>query len=141
MFTENSQNSHAKFQCINCDYYTSKKFDYDKHLRGFYDGTDSAEVSRLIIDINLLLKEYELGEEYKHLTEAQKKKEILNKIKYYYEFRGYGSFANYVIETTGGWKGEEDKITEQIKKFISKEFDDRVIIMDEIHTIKTGKKK
>ena len=33
--------------------------DYDKHLRGFYDGTDSAEVSRLIIDINLLLKEYE----------------------------------------------------------------------------------
>ena len=29
MFTENS---HAKFQCINCDYYTSKKFDYDKHL-------------------------------------------------------------------------------------------------------------
>jgi hypothetical protein len=85
-------------------------------------------------------KEYELGEEYKHLTEAQKKKEILNKIKYYYEFRGYGSFANYVIQTTGGWKGEEDKITEQIKKFISKEFDDRVIIMDEIHTIKTGKK-
>ncbi len=33
--------------------------DFDKHLRGFYDGTDSAEVSRLIIDITLLLEEYE----------------------------------------------------------------------------------
>ncbi|MFO0322455.1 MAG: SCO family protein [Bacteroidota bacterium] len=32
--------------------------DYQRHLRGFYDGTDSAEVSRLIIDIKLLLDEY-----------------------------------------------------------------------------------
>jgi protein SCO1/2 len=32
--------------------------DHQKHLRGFYDGTDSAEVSRLIIDIKLLLDEY-----------------------------------------------------------------------------------
>jgi len=82
-------------------------------------------------------KEYELGEEYKHLTELQKKKEILNKIKHYYEFKGYTSFPNYVSKMTGGWKGEEDKITDQIKKFISKEFDDRVIIIDEIQNIKT----
>ncbi len=33
--------------------------DKEKHLRGFYDGTDSAEVTRLIIDIKLLLNEYE----------------------------------------------------------------------------------
>ena len=32
--------------------------DKEKHLRGFYDGTDSIEVSRLITDINLLLEEY-----------------------------------------------------------------------------------
>ena len=82
-------------------------------------------------------KEYELGEEYKHLTDIQKKKEILNKIKHYYEFKGYTSFPNYVSKMTGGWKGEEDKITDQIKKFISKEFDDRVIIIDEIQNIKT----
>lgn len=32
--------------------------DKEKHLRGFYDGTDSMEVSRLITDIELLLQEY-----------------------------------------------------------------------------------
>ncbi|MBS1637876.1 MAG: SCO family protein [Bacteroidetes bacterium] len=32
--------------------------DKERHLRGFYDGTDSAEVSRLITDINILLDEY-----------------------------------------------------------------------------------
>lgn len=32
--------------------------DKDRHLRGFYDGTDSAEVSRLITDIKVLEDEY-----------------------------------------------------------------------------------
>ena len=32
--------------------------DKEKHIRGFYDGTDSTEVNRLIIDIQLLLDEY-----------------------------------------------------------------------------------
>lgn len=32
--------------------------DKEKHLRGFYDGTDSIDVSRLITDIELLLQEY-----------------------------------------------------------------------------------
>lgn len=32
--------------------------DYDRHLRGFYDGTDSADVTRLILEIKLLLQEY-----------------------------------------------------------------------------------
>lgn len=32
--------------------------DKERHIRGFYDGTDSAEVSRLIADINLLFEEY-----------------------------------------------------------------------------------
>ncbi len=39
--------------------------DKEKHLRGFYDGTDSAEVSRLIVDINLLLEEYAYREKHK----------------------------------------------------------------------------
>ncbi|MBK6523403.1 MAG: SCO family protein [Sphingobacteriaceae bacterium] len=33
--------------------------DKEKHIRGFYDGTDSIEVVRLITDIKTLLKEYE----------------------------------------------------------------------------------
>ncbi len=33
--------------------------DKDKHIRGFYDGTDSIEVNRLITDIKTLFKEYD----------------------------------------------------------------------------------
>ena len=36
--------------------------DKERHLRGFYDGTDSAEVSRLITDIGILLEEYRYKE-------------------------------------------------------------------------------
>ena len=32
--------------------------DKERHLRGFYDGTDSADVSRLITDMTILLEEY-----------------------------------------------------------------------------------
>lgn len=39
--------------------------DKERHLRGFYDGTDSLEVSRLITDIKLLLEEYEYNEKHK----------------------------------------------------------------------------
>lgn len=36
--------------------------DKEKHLRGFYDGTDSIEVARLITDIGILLEEYHYKE-------------------------------------------------------------------------------
>jgi protein SCO1/2 len=36
--------------------------DKEKHLRGFYDGTDSAEVSRLITDIQVLIETYDYAE-------------------------------------------------------------------------------
>lgn len=39
--------------------------DKERHLRGFYDGTDSIEVTRLITDIKLLLEEYDYKEKHK----------------------------------------------------------------------------
>ncbi len=39
--------------------------DKERHLRGFYDGTDSLDVSRLITDITLLLEEYNYNEKHK----------------------------------------------------------------------------
>ncbi|MGZ3861954.1 MAG: SCO family protein [Bacteroidia bacterium] len=39
--------------------------DKEKHIRGFYDGTDSLEVSRLIMDMHLLLDEYAYREKHK----------------------------------------------------------------------------
>jgi protein SCO1/2 len=38
--------------------------DKEKHIRGFYEGTDSIEVTRLITDINLLLEEYAYKEKH-----------------------------------------------------------------------------
>ena len=38
--------------------------DKERHLRGFYDGTDSIDVSRLITDIHLLLEEYAFKEKH-----------------------------------------------------------------------------
>ena len=39
--------------------------DKERHLRGFYDGTDSLDVKRLITDINLLIEEYAYNEKHK----------------------------------------------------------------------------
>ena len=38
--------------------------DKERHLRGFNDGTDTADVSRLITDMTLLLEEYEYKEKH-----------------------------------------------------------------------------
>lgn len=40
--------------------------DKDKHIRGFYDGTDSLEINRLIQDVKLLVKEYDYKERTSH---------------------------------------------------------------------------
>lgn len=40
--------------------------DKERHIRGYYDGTDSNDVSRLITDIKTLLKEYEFKNKAKH---------------------------------------------------------------------------
>jgi protein SCO1/2 len=36
--------------------------DKERHIRGFYDGTDSLEINRLIMDIQLLFEEYDWKE-------------------------------------------------------------------------------
>jgi len=86
-------------------------------------------------------KEYDLGEEGLYMTNEQKKKEITKLIKSYYQFFGYRSFSNYFIENSGGWTGDENSVNEKVKLFISNEFDNRVIIIDEIQNIKTDKKE
>lgn len=82
-----------------------------------------------------------MGEDSIYLTQQQKEREVYKLKKSYYQFFGYKKFANYITENTGGWKGDENSINDKIKKFISKEFDDRVIIIDEIQNIKTDNRK
>ena len=78
---------------------------------------------------------YEIPEDLKHYSIKQRRIYVDNLINKYYQLFGYREFANYIIRNTG-WNGEEDKIDDKILKYISKEFDDRVIIIDEIHNIK-----
>ena len=85
-------------------------------------------------------KSYDLGKDSIYLTKNQKMKEVAKMIKSYYEFIGYIKFANDIKKKTNDWDGSEENINEDIKKFISREFDDRVIIIDEIQNIKTDKK-
>ena len=84
---------------------------------------------------------YNLGIESEYLTLAQKEREVRKIIRSYYQFVGYKKFANDIINITQGWKGEDKKVNDKIKKFISREFDDRVIIIDEIQNIKTDRKE
>lgn len=39
--------------------------DKDKRIRGYYDGTDSTDVSKLMLDMDLLLQEYAYKEKHK----------------------------------------------------------------------------
>ncbi len=82
-------------------------------------------------------RDYELGVESRALTREQKKKEIMKKIYSYYNFFGYKEFANYIIKNTNHWQGDEESINEGIKHFISKNFDDTILIIDEVQNIKT----
>jgi len=86
-------------------------------------------------------REYELGDESLYLTRLQKEKALSYLKRKYYQFFGYQSFANYIINNTQGWSGKEEDLNDKIKKFISKEFDNRVIIIDEIQNIKTTKQE
>jgi protein SCO1/2 len=40
--------------------------DKEQHIRGFYDGTDSLEIKRLIQDLNVLFKEYDYKTQLAH---------------------------------------------------------------------------
>jgi hypothetical protein len=86
-------------------------------------------------------REYELTEDMKYLSFQQREKEVIKMIKSYYQFFGYGEFAHYIIKRTNGWKGEEKDMNEKIRTFIENEFNDRIIIIDEIQNIKTDKNK
>ncbi len=82
-------------------------------------------------------RDYELGIEAKSLTREQKRKEIMKKIHNYYKFYGYKEFANDIMKNTNFWKGDEESLNEGIRNYISKNFDNTILIIDEVQNIKT----
>ena len=78
---------------------------------------------------------YSLSKKDKYLTFQQKQKLIKKKIKTNYKFYGYGKFAN-LVKSKSGWDGTDDGLSDNIKKFIEKEYSNTIIIIDEVHNIK-----
>ena len=78
---------------------------------------------------------YTLDESDRFLTREQKLRKIRKKIMSYYQFMGYGKFANEVKKRTG-WDGRNKFLNEGIIKKIIREYSNRVIIIDEVHNIK-----
>ena len=81
-------------------------------------------------------KEYELTDEDKYLTTEQKTRKIRNNILKNYKLMGYLKFANYVKIKTN-WDGKLKNITDKVKKIIHDEFSNRIIVIDEVHNIKS----
>ena len=113
----------------------------DNFLKELYDHNKEYLKSNPEDIVQCTGKAYELGDESIYLSKQQKENEILKLKKSYYQFFPYGKFANYVIKETGGWEGHEKNMTDKIRRFISSEFDNRVIIIDEIQNIKTDIRK
>ena len=112
----------------------------ENFIKELYDFKKEQHKSNQEDNVQCTGKAYELGEESLYLTREQKEKAIRKMKSSYYQFFGYKKFANYIINNTGGWKGSEKDISEKVKNFISKEFDNRVIIIDEIQNIKTDRR-
>ena len=82
--------------------------------------------------------EYMLKEEDRYLTRDQKIRKVKKNISNFYQFMGYGRFANDVKRKTG-WNGTKKYLTDDIKQIIKREYSNRVLIIDEIHNVKKKK--
>ena len=96
------------------------------------------ELSKKTPDLKVQCTGYSYGEPLldKNLTKAQKVRKIKKLISSNYEFLGYNQFANEVQRLLNWKSGKESDLTETMKKQLTKLFSNRIIIIDEVHSIK-----
>lgn len=75
-------------------------------------------------------------EQFSGLTMQQKIREINKNINSNYKFYGYEQFGNFVMNFLG-WDGKMTSLTDAQKKAIKNQFQNRVMVIDEIHNIKS----
>jgi len=81
--------------------------------------------------------EYSLNyTQYDGLTLAQKRKESGRLVNSNYKFYGYEQFGNELMADIG-WDGKMHSLTDSQKKAIRTKFNNRVLVIDEIHNIKS----
>lgn len=71
------------------------------------------------------------------LTYKQKLRKVNNEINANYEFFGPEQLSNYVMKKITNWDGNPKHLSPQNIRAIQKEFSNRIIIIDEVHNIKT----
>ena len=81
--------------------------------------------------------EYSLDfEQFSGLTTLQKRKETSRAVNSVYKFYGYEQFANEIMNDIG-WDGKMHTLTDAQKKAIRSKFTNRILIVDEIHNVKS----
>jgi len=75
-------------------------------------------------------------EQFSGLTTLQKMKETRRKVNSIYKFYGYEQFGNELMNDIG-WNGKLSTLTDVQKKAIKTKFQNRILIIDEIHNIKS----
>ena len=75
-------------------------------------------------------------EQFSGLTTYQKMKETRRKVYNNYKFYGYEQFTNELMNQIG-WDGKINTLTDIQKKAIKSKFTNRILIIDEIHNIKS----
>jgi hypothetical protein len=81
---------------------------------------------------------YELGDEFKYLTQEQKLLKIDKIISESYQFYAYQKFANVLMKNIGIDEDNLNNLTDDQKKKIHQIYSNRVIIVDEVHNIRKG---
>jgi superfamily II DNA or RNA helicase len=76
-------------------------------------------------------------DKYSGLTIPQKKKETSRLVNSHYQFYGYEEFANELMNEIG-WNGKKSSLTDIQKRAIRTKFQNRILIIDEIHNIKSN---
>jgi len=75
-------------------------------------------------------------EQYSGLTTLQKRKETGRLVNSVYKFYGYEQFGNELMNDIG-WNGKLNTLTDAQKMAIRNKFNNRIIIIDEIHNVKS----
>ena len=83
---------------------------------------------------------YKYDSSYSKMSMEKKAYYVRANVKKYYQFYGYEQFANNILKIASTkWDGTPKNATDEIKKLIEKKYSNRVIIIDEIHHLKSTK--
>jgi len=106
-------------------------------VKEIYDIKKEGRKKRLDDIVQCTGNEYSLDfEQFSGLTTAQKMKETRRKVNSVYKFYGYEQFTNEIMNDIQ-WNGKMNTLTDAQKRAIRNKFQNRILIIDEIHNIKS----